>query len=323
MNAIDPTIGRRTATDRRKHVRHTTEFFTQPGKLAHIVDPVERMAAKGLLAASIGMSRELGSDGHIDPEAVLAATGLPPEFGKALITGGAWHQPDHGCRRCPQPREGRVYIHDILEHQRTAEQERRTSELRSGAGSRGGNTRWANHSRPEPAPRRAPGRPRKNPLSAAETAAAAAAPKKRAKQPAVYEPIVLELCEELAEMVRGNGFSVGKVGPAWWKPCEQLLRIGPPNAEQGVTAQNIRDAIRWANNDGFWYEQIRSMQQLREKYEQLRAAAKNPNRPKRGALGAVPRGRASQAPAAIAVTGMAGILAKQMGSAQGGMVKGA
>jgi hypothetical protein len=133
---------------------------------------------------------------------------------------------------------------------------------------------------------------------------------------------VFELCEELAKMVRANGFSVGKLGPAWWTPCEQLLRIGPPNAGQGVTPEQIRKAMRWANTDGFWWEQIRSMKNLREKYEQLRSAAGNPNRPKRG-LSGVNQQRRSTAPAALPTTGMAAMLARQMGTAQGGMVKGA
>jgi hypothetical protein len=100
----------------------------------------------------------------------------------------------------------------------------------------------------------------------------------RRTEPVVFEPIVLELCEELAVMVRANGFSVGKLGPAWWTPCEQLLRIGPPNAGKPVTPEQIRKAIVWANNDGFWRENIRSMKQLREKYEQLRSASLNPDR---------------------------------------------
>jgi hypothetical protein len=56
-NDPDPTRGRRTATDKRPHVRMTAGFFTRPGKLTHIADPVERMAALALLAASIGMYR--------------------------------------------------------------------------------------------------------------------------------------------------------------------------------------------------------------------------------------------------------------------------
>jgi hypothetical protein len=97
-----------------------------------------------------------------------------------------------------------------------------------------------------------------------------------------FEPTVLELCEELATMVRANGFSVGELGPAWWTPCEQLLRIGPPNAGQGVIPDQIRKAIRWVSEDAFWRGQIRSMKNLREKYELLRATAGSSRRPKRG-----------------------------------------
>jgi hypothetical protein len=142
----------------------------------------------------------------------------------------------------------------------------------------------------------------------------------------VYDQIVHELCEEMATIVRANGFSVGSIGTdSWLKPCEQLLRIGPPNAEAAagsgpVTPEQIRSAMQWFNNDMFWYDKIRTMKKLRDRYEELRSLAKNPNRPKRGQFGAVRR--ATAAPAAVAVTGMAGMLARQMGAAQGGMVKG-
>lgn len=314
MGDIDPTTGRRTATDRRAHFRMTAGFFTEPGKIDHVADPVERMATLALLGASIGLCREQGTDGHISPEAVLEATGLPPQFAKTLITDGVWHQADHGCPRCPQPRLDCVYVHDYLEHNRSAGQELRTTERRRVSGSVGANSRWAGHAKAQPAPRttgRAPGRPRKNPLPAAaeqhpaQARARKGAAKKSAEGEVVYDPIVLELCAELAGMVRLNGFSVAKnLGPAWWKPCELLLRIGPPNAGKGVTPEQIRKAIQWANEDAFWWQQIRSMQNLREKYEQLRAAAQEPSRAKRGAAG-VRRGPAGTAPpAAVTVPGM-------------------
>jgi hypothetical protein len=336
MGDIDPTLGRRTATDKRPHVRMTNGFFTEPGKLSHIADPVERIATLGLLAASIGMCDDQGTDGHIKPEAVLEATGLPPQYAKTLMTDQAWHQADHGCRRCPQPRQDHIYVHDFLLHNRTAEQKQRTAERRRAAGGKGLSTRWEGHEKAQREPRRV-GRPRKaapaTPELVVAPVAAPAAPVHpaelktrrgpgRPRREVVFEPIVFELCEELAKMVRANGFSVGKLGPAWWTPCEQLLRIGPPNAGQGVTPEQIRKAMRWANTDGFWWEQIRSMKNLREKYEQLRSAAGNPNRPKRG-LSGVNQQRRSTAPAALPTTGMAAMLARQMGTAQGGMVKGA
>jgi hypothetical protein len=327
MADIDPTIGRRTATDKRKHFRMTAGFFTQPGKLSHVVDPVERMATLALLGATIDYCREHGTNGHFSPEAILEITGLPPEYGKTLITDGVWHQTDHGCPRCPQPRLDGAYLHDYLMHNRSAEQEQLTSERRSANGAKGGNSRWAGYTRPEaePAPeKRRPGRPRKHPLPqagehpaqkrarAATDRAATAAERKAKDEAKVYDDVVLQLCEELAGMVKLNGFSVGKLGPAWWKPCEQLLRIGPPNADEGVTPEQIRKAIRWANEDAFWWQNIRSMQQLREKYEQLRAAAKDSTRAKRGAAAVRPARRGAGAPpAAVTVPGMSALYGRQ------------
>lgn len=322
MADFDPTIGRRTATDRRPHFRMTTGFFTRPGKLAHVVDAVERMATLALLGASIDWCREHGTNGHFSPEEVLAATGLPPEYAKTLITDGVWHQADHGCPRCPQPRLEGAYLHDYLMHNRSAEQEQRISENRRTAGTQGGNNRWAGHAKAEPEPpKRRPGRPRIHPEQPPVHPAEAAARKRgrpRKTEPVVYEPIVIELCEELADMVRRNGFSVGKIGPSWWKPCELLLRIGPPNADKGVTPEQIRKAISWANTDAFWWQNIRSMQTLREKYEQLRAAAQEPNRPKRGAAGVRPRRGAVQPPAAVTVPGMNSLYGRRAVANTGG-----
>lgn len=324
MASIDPTLGRRTATDKRAHFRMTTGFFTEPGKLSHIDDPVERMATLSLVGASVDWCRKHGTNGHLSPEDVLQATGLPPEYAKTLMADGIWHQADHGCQRCPQPRVDCVYLHDYLEHNRSAEQEELTAQRRRSNGEKGGNSRWAGHVKADPAPAtRRPGRPRKNPLPdaavhPAQKRAAKATAEKATTEAKIYEPIVDELCRELAAMVKLNGFSVGKIGEAWWKPCEQLLRIGPPNASEGVSPEQIRKAIHWANEDAFWWEQIRSMKNLREKYEQLRSAAKNPNRPKRGAAAVRrPRG-AAQPPAAVTVPGMNSLYGRQTAGASTG-----
>lgn len=338
MRDLDPTIGRRTATDRRQHVQITVDFFTDDNKFDHVTDPLQRAAALTVHGASIGMAKKQGSDGHVRPEQVLAKTRLAdfPEIAKILIADGVWHQADHGCPRCPQPHADHVYVHDYLEHNRTAAQERRTTERRRANGAKGLSSRWGERERPVEGPRRPPGRPRKHPLPTPGTEtiemadsdgvvlvpvprtatepilqhpAELAARNRRGARPArtepkTFDPIVLELCEELAALVERNGFSVGKIGPAWWVPCEQLLRIGPPNAKQAVTPQQIRDAMNWMNNDAFWWENVRCMKQLRERYEQLRSAAKNPNRPKRGQLGVRPSGRSSQPPAAVGVSGV-------------------
>lgn len=310
MRDIDPTTGRPTATDKRDHFRMAVGTFTDATKFADIADPIERAATLALYAASIDHCREAGTDGHFDPTELCARLGLPPEFGKNVIVAGGWHQTDHSCTRCPQPRMDRVYLHDYLEHNRSAAQEQRIIEKRRKGGAAGAARKWENHT-PKAKEKRPPGRPRKHPkpemipaelplelpvagqpMHPAEARARAEATGRRPGRPRTvptteFEPIVLELCEELKKIVQDNGFSVGKLGPAWWKPCEQLLRIGPPNAKKAVTADQIRTAMQWMNTDGFWWQNVRSMQQLRDKYEQLRAAAKDPHRTKRGQAGAV------------------------------------
>lgn len=173
MSDIDPTIGRKTATDPRQHFRMAIGSFTRPSKLADITDPVERMLTAGLHAACIDWSRENGTDGHVPLEDLCRLVGLAVEYGKNLIVYGLCHQTDHGCLRCPQPRAGQVYVHDILEHHHSAAQESAISEKRRAAAAASHQKRWGGRT-PQPAlegPKRPPGRPRKHPLLATDTAA--------------------------------------------------------------------------------------------------------------------------------------------------------
>lgn len=316
MSDIDPILGRKTATDPRRHFRMATGSYTQPGKLAEITDPVERMVTRGLHTTAIDWSIDNGTDGHVILEDLCQLAELPIEYGKNLIALGLCHQADHGCLRCPQPRAGHVYVHDILEHNRTAAQEQALRDKRRNAAAASHAQRWGN--RPPlgalEGPKRLPGRPRTRPLPEAPVvhpAEARAAGAKRGgrpkAEPKVYEPIVHELCKEMADIVRANGFSVGTIGPeSWLKPCEQLLRIGPPNAEKAagsgpVTPEQIRKAMHWFNNDAFWYDKVRTMKKLRDRYEELRSLAKNPGRAKRGTVGSV---RRAGAPAVINYDGV-------------------
>ncbi len=321
---LDPTIGRRTATDRRQHVRLTNIFFTEPGKLAHVADPVERMATLALLAASIGMCDDLGTDGHLQVEAVLQATGLPPQYAKALMTCDAWHQADHGCRRCPQPRQGHVYVHDFLLHNRTAEQRQRTSERRRQAGQSGLDTRWDGHQKALPSGR-PPGRPRKQPALPAAPAVeqqpgVALVPfvhegevvlehpaeirarettrrgRPRRTEPKVFDPIVNELCELLADEIAGNDPNGIRpnVTDTWRNQCRLMIEKDEREPEK------IRKAILWCQKDPFWPANIKSMPTLREKYATLSARA---HEEKLRKLGRTPSRRTAE-PAAVAVAGM-------------------
>lgn len=348
MSDVDPTIGRRTATDPRMHVRMTADFFLEPGKFDHIADPVVRMATLGLAAASFGWCRKNGTDGHVLPEAVLAATGLPPEYGKTMITDGVWHQADHSCPRCPQPRLGLVYHHDFLEHNRSAAQERRTIEKRRSNGADGAAARWAGHTKPASSGR-GPGRPPKTPTTPpaieeqlalvpvpageqvlphpAEIRARAVG-KRGQVESRVYPPIVDQLCTMLADKIRQNGFTVTKAQQTsvGWREAVRLML-----EKDGRTERQIANMITWCQDDFFWYKNIHAMPKLRQRYERMREDTKDPRRDKVHRVAGEVRGPSpnhrrpagsGQPPAALAVTGMAGILAQQMGSTQGGMVKG-
>lgn len=332
MSDLDPTTGRRTATDPRQHVRMTVGFFAGDNKLAHITDPIERIATMGLLAHSIAMARREGTDGHVVPEAVLAELNLPAELGKTLIADGAWHQDDHGCRRCPQPRRDHVYVHDFLEHNRSAEQEQRRAAARRASGAAGAQARWGERP-PAVKERRPVGRPRKHPrpepaathdvvetpveTPAAETTqvvlvpvardeepavlahpAELAARKKRGRpkrtEPRVFDPVVYELCELLAGWVARNDPDGVRpnVGERWLNACRLMIEL------DGRDPEKIRRAIEWCQRDQFWSGNIKSMPKLREKYATLQARAKEQSQ--RGAR----RAPGTTPPPAVVVPGM-------------------
>jgi hypothetical protein len=353
MSDLDPTTGRKTASDPRQHFRMAIGSFTKPGKLADITDAVERMLTKGVHAACIDWSIDNGTDGHVLLEEVCHSVGLPIEYGKSLIAHGMCHQADHDCLRCPQPRAGHVYVHDILEHNRTAAQEKGISQKRRIAAAASHQKRWGNRA-PQAAlegPKRGPGRPRKSPLPelpatplralegevlpaleagtanriaevepipareteevlqhpAEERARKRGRPRRTA--PREWAPEVVDLCERLANHIAQNDPDGKKptITERWRNACRLLIEKDERTPEQ------IARAIDWCQNDEFWRANILSMPTLREKYRTLQQQAQRG----RGVR------RATTQPAALAVTGMAGMLARQMGSAQGGMVKGA
>jgi hypothetical protein len=316
MGDFDPTIGRRTATDRRQHVRFTDDFFLEPGKLQHLTDPVERCCARDLLATSVAYSDRQGSDGHIVVEEVLAISGLPEEYAKVLILTGSWHQADHDCRRCPQPRIGHVYVHDILEHNPTAEQKRRRSEKAAANGGAGARTRWAGHT-PVVKEKRPVGRPRKNPppdqpqtdqlflvgvdsqqvlQHPAEKRARAAAARTgtRRTEPRVFEPWVHELANQLADGIAANDPN-GKrpvVTEGW------LNEIRLIHERDDRPIDSMGKAIAWSQQHYFYKDIIKSPKNFRKHYAAMHSRAIDEYRKPASGHGPV------KAPAAVTVPRM-------------------
>lgn len=325
MSDIDPILGRKTATDPRRHFRMATGSYTRPGKLAELTDPIERMVTRGLHTAAIDWSMDNGTDGHVILEDLCQLVELPIEYGKNLIALGLCHQADHGCLRCPQPRAGHVYVHDILEHNRTAAQEQALRDKRRNAAAASHEKRWGN--RPPlgalEGPKRPPGRPRTRPLPEAPLvhpaearAAATKRPGRAKKEPRVFEQWVIDAAGALADGIARN--DPNRVRPTvtdtWLTEIRRMHEIDKREPEK------IMKAIEWSQNhrgsgDFSYADIIKSPKNLRKHFAAMHSRAIKEHQ--RGAVR-----RAAAQPAALAMTGMAGMLARQMGAAPGGMVKG-
>lgn len=79
------------------------------------------------------------TDGHVPAQIVvrLSDRKQPKKLAAKLVDVGLWHAPGHDCERCPQITEG-YYVHDYLEHQRSAEQIADLRRKRAEAGRKGG-----------------------------------------------------------------------------------------------------------------------------------------------------------------------------------------
>lgn len=89
----------------------------------------------------------------------------------------------------------------------------------------------------------------------------------------------IRLCGVLSELMVGNGCRPPNVTETWIVDMERMIRI------DGRTPSQIENAIRWCQADKFWCANVLSPRKLREKYDQLRLAAKSKN----GHNGTAPR----------------------------------
>lgn len=86
--------------------------------------------------------------------------------------------------------------------------------------------------------------------------------------PAAPDPDSVEECEHLADLIERNGSKRPTVSAAWLLAADRLRRI------DGRTHQQVMQAIEWCQADEFWRANVLSMPKLREKYDQLRLAAR-------------------------------------------------
>ncbi len=88
-------------------------------------------------------------------------------------------------------------------------------------------------------------------------------------------PDVDRLCDHLADRIEGNGSRRPEITRKWRDAARLMLD------RDDLAEGQIHKAIDWCQADDFWHRNILSMPKLREKYEQLRLAAKPTSRPGR------------------------------------------
>lgn len=78
------------------------------------------------------------TDGVIAMRTIQRKVGGTTDDAGLLVDAGLWHEPGHDCEGCPEVPEGKVYVHDYLQHNRTSEGVKGKSE----AGKKGAAARW-------------------------------------------------------------------------------------------------------------------------------------------------------------------------------------
>jgi hypothetical protein len=78
------------------------------------------------------------TDGVVASGPMSRKVGASSSDVKLLIDAGLWHVTGHDCPYCPEVAEGKVFVHDYPEHNRTSEGVKRSSE----AGKKGAAARW-------------------------------------------------------------------------------------------------------------------------------------------------------------------------------------
>lgn len=113
-----------------------TGYLDNP-KMLDVLD-ASGTAALMHLASVLYCAQHL-TDGHIAPGVARRKVGASKDDDRLLIDAGLWHEAGHECETCPQPEPNRVYVHDFMQHNRSAAKAKRTSE----AASKAAKERWA------------------------------------------------------------------------------------------------------------------------------------------------------------------------------------
>lgn len=83
------------------------------------------------------------TDGHAPAKKIMRLLGGTDDDVESLVEMGLWHNTNHRCEECPQPRKGMIYVHDYLDHNRSKAEAEKQAE----AGKKAAESRWRNNRR--------------------------------------------------------------------------------------------------------------------------------------------------------------------------------
>src|SRR5699024_1385921 len=116
------------SSDKRLWAKVDLGYFTNP-KMSEVLD-ASSTAPLMHLASILHCAQHL-TDGHASPRAIQRMSGGTDNDADLLIQNGLWHAPGHDCAECPQPEDGKVYVHNYLRHNRSSDDAKDKSEQAS------------------------------------------------------------------------------------------------------------------------------------------------------------------------------------------------
>lgn len=116
------------ASDSRLWAKVDLGYLTNP-KMSDVLDASSNAPLMHL--ASILHCAQHLTDGHASARAMMRIVGGSADDIELLVKSGLWHEPGHECEECPQPEEGRIYVHNYLNHNVSSEKVNKKSEQAS------------------------------------------------------------------------------------------------------------------------------------------------------------------------------------------------
>ena len=214
-------------------------------------------------AASILYCAQHLTDGLTTESAMRRKVGGTPEDADMLVRAGLWHREGHDCESCPEVPAGKVLVHDYLEHNRSSEDVKKSSEKAK----KMAEARWNAESNAQSMHAALP--------EAEHQAVPEAMQREKERDKnissevadATSRPDVVRILDLLDSRIEANGAKKPNRTKRNTDAARLLLDL------DGYTEEQVAWMIRWATSHEFWRKNILSMSKLREKFDRLKLDA--------------------------------------------------